>query len=94
MRILTLAVSLALGLTPPLAAAAAAAGSGVLSGSVRTSDGRPVPALALTLVGPSGPRTLITGPEGRYQVTGLAAGEYILIVSAPGFVDADWNPRM
>ncbi len=86
MQTLALAVSLALSLTPPLFPAALAAGPGVLSGSVRTSDGRPVPALALTLVGPSGPRTLITGPEGRYQVTGLAAGEYILIVSAPGFV--------
>src|SRR6266496_1862304 len=81
-----LAVSLTLWFTPSRVPAAAAAEPGALSGSVRTSEGRPVPALALALTGPSGTRTLITGPEGRYQVTGLSPGEYILTVSAPGFV--------
>ena len=84
MRTLALAVSLAL--CPTLGRVAAAAEPGALSGSVRTSDGRPVPALALTLTGPSGARTLLTGPGGRYQATGLPAGEYTLGVSAPGFV--------
>ena len=84
MRTLALAVSLAL--CPTLVRVAAAAEPGALSGSVRTSDGRPVPALALTLTGPSGARTLLTGPGGRYQATGLPAGEYTLGVSAPGFV--------
>jgi len=82
----TLALAVSLALCPTLVRVAAAAEPGALSGSVRTSDGRPVPALALTLTGPSGARTLLTGPGGRYQATGLPAGEYTLGVSAPGFV--------
>jgi vitamin B12 transporter len=82
----TLALAVSLALCPTLVRVAAAAEPGALSGSVRTSDGRPVPALALTLTGPSGARTLLTGPGGRYQATGLPAGEYTLRVSAPGFV--------
>ena len=52
-----LAVSLTLWFTPSRVPAAAAAEPGALSGSVRTSEGRPVPALALALTGPSGTRT-------------------------------------
>ena len=49
-----------------------------LRGSVRTDDGRPIPHLVLVLKGPSGPRTVLTGPAGRYQVSELVAGHYRL----------------
>jgi hypothetical protein len=65
---------------------ASPAGQGALSGTVRTSGGQLVPSLALALTGPDGTRTLLTGLEGRYQATALAAGEYSLAVSTPGFL--------
>lgn len=65
---------------------AQADGSGALAGTVRTADGTPLPHLVLTLTGPSGPRTIVTGPEGRYRAAGLAAGEYVLSPLAPGFL--------
>ena len=64
---------------PPLRA-------GDLSGFVRTADGRPVPQIVLILDGPSGSRTLVTGPDGRYHAQGLRAGAYTVAIDAPGFV--------
>jgi vitamin B12 transporter len=64
---------------PPLRA-------GELSGSVRTADGRPLPQIVLVLEGPSGPRTLVTGPDGRYRAGDLTPGEYRVRPEAPGFV--------
>lgn len=90
MRAFALAVSLSLAASSaPLCAAAApspASEGGVLTGSVSTPEGLGVPALVLTLTGPSGTRVLVTGPQGRYQATGLAPGEYVFAVSTPGFV--------
>ncbi|MFI5008154.1 MAG: TonB-dependent receptor domain-containing protein [Solirubrobacterales bacterium] len=81
MRTFAFAASLLL-----VASLASPAGQGSLSGTVRTSEGQPVPSLALALTGPEGARTLLTGLEGRYQATALEAGEYSLAVSTPGFV--------
>lgn len=81
MRTFAFAVSLLL-----VTSLASPADQGVLSGAVRTSEGQPVPSLALSLTGPGGTRTLLTGLEGRYQATALGPGEYRLAVSTPGFV--------
>ncbi|MET0554974.1 MAG: TonB-dependent receptor [Vicinamibacteria bacterium] len=64
---------------------------GSLTGTVRTSDGVPLPQILLTLSGPSGPRTVVTGPEGRYRAAALAAGAYVVSAEAPGLVAA--GPR-
>jgi len=64
---------------PPLRA-------GDLSGSVRTIDGQPLPQIVLVLDGPSGSRTLVTGPDGRYHARDLPPGAYTVAVDAPGFV--------
>ncbi|HWX24354.1 MAG TPA: TonB-dependent receptor [Vicinamibacteria bacterium] len=65
---------------------AGATGSGVLAGTVRSQDGTPIPQLVLTLVGPEGSRTVVSGPGGRFRVFGLAPGDYRMEVSAPGFL--------
>jgi len=52
--------------------------SGVLAGTVHTSEGTPVPNLVLVVRGPDAARTVVTGPEGRYRVTGLTPGHYRL----------------
>jgi outer membrane cobalamin receptor len=59
---------------------------GSLTGTVHTAQGQPVPQIVLSLEGPSGARTLLTGPEGRFRAADLAPGEYSVDVEAPGFV--------
>jgi outer membrane cobalamin receptor len=67
------------------AGATAGAATGALHGVVRTRGGQPLPGLVVTLTGPE-QRTLVTGPDGRYQAAGLRAGDYRLEVNEPGFV--------
>jgi len=62
--------------------------SGVLAGTVHTSEGTPVPSLVLVVHGPDAARTVVTGPEGRYRVTGLTPGHYRLALRAAGFLFA------
>ncbi len=62
--------------------------SGVLAGTVHTSEGTPVPNLVLVVRGPDAARTVVTGPEGRYRVTGLTPGHYRLALRAAGFLFA------
>ena len=57
-----------------------------LAGSVRTVEGRPLPQIVLRVDGPSGSRTLITGPDGRFQTQDLRPGTYVVATDAPGFV--------
>ncbi|HSD67321.1 MAG TPA: TonB-dependent receptor, partial [Vicinamibacteria bacterium] len=65
-------------------AAAADAPPGLLEGSVRTSDGRALPGVAVTLAGPAGARRLTTRPDGSYEAAGLEAGTYTASIDAPG----------
>lgn len=70
-----------------LAASPLLAQEGSLAGTVRTSDGAPLPQVVLTLAGPSGTRTVVTGPEGRYRASALTAGTYTVRAEAPGLVE-------
>lgn len=66
-----------------LAAGPVLAGDGTLSGTVRTSDGTVLPQVVLSLRGPGGPRTIVTGPEGRYHAA-LPPGAYTVRAETPG----------
>jgi len=55
-----------------------------LVGQVSTGEGIPLPHFVLTLRGPGGERAIVTGPQGRYRVEGLAPGEYSLRLDTPG----------
>jgi vitamin B12 transporter len=68
-----------------LAPTARAQPPGALAGTVRTSDGSPVPHVVLLLRGPAGTVTLVTGPEGRYRTAALSPGRYSISLRAPGF---------
>jgi vitamin B12 transporter len=78
------AVAALLLLAPPTLLLAAA-GSAVLRGTLRTREGQPLPGVLVTITGPE-TRTLVTGPDGRYEASALPAGAYRLAVSEPGFV--------
>ena len=67
-----------------LAAAQPALPAGTLAGVVRTSDGLPLPGVAVALEGPAGVRRVTTGPDGSFRAAGLAAGSYSVLVDAPG----------
>lgn len=67
-------------------ASAHAADTASLAGSATMEDGTPLPQVILVLQGPSGPRTVVTGPEGRFRLDRLAPGEYTLAPQAPGLV--------
>jgi vitamin B12 transporter len=59
---------------------------GALAGAIRTAEGSPVPQVVLQVDGPGGSRSLTTGPDGRFRLTGLESGDYALHLDAPGFV--------
>lgn len=66
-----------------LAAGPALAGEGSLVGTVRTSDGIVLPQVVLTVRGPGGTRSVVTGPEGRYRAA-LPPGAYTVTAETPG----------
>lgn len=57
-----------------------------LSGTVRTSDGVPLPQVAIVLEKPGTLRRVTTGPAGHYRVDDLASGDYTIRVEAPGLI--------
>ena len=66
----------------PLAAAAPEP-SGSLGGVVRTSDGLPLPGVAVFVQGAANERRVTTGPDGSFRAD-VAPGSYTLRVDAPG----------
>jgi outer membrane cobalamin receptor len=75
---------LVLSILPPSVVPAEEVGS--LAGAVRTREGAPLPHLVLHVSGPSGARTVVTGPEGRYRAAALPPGGYTVTIDQPGFV--------
>lgn len=73
-----------------LLAGPALAQEGSLVGTVRTADGAVLPHVVLTLRGPNGARTVVTGPEGRYHAV-LPAGAYTATAETPGLVPTGSN---
>jgi len=67
-----------------VAGAEPAGPSGAIAGAVRTSDGLPLPGVAVVLEGSASVRRVTTGPDGWFRAAGLAAGSYSLLVDAPG----------
>jgi outer membrane cobalamin receptor len=68
---------------PRPVAAAGPEPSGSLGGVVRTSDGLPLPGVAVLVKGAANERRVTTGPDGSFRAD-LAPGSYTLRVDAPG----------
>jgi len=60
----------------------AAQGTGVVTGTVTDEAGRPVAGATVEVAGTG--RTAVTGPDGRYTITGVAPGTYQLRITAMG----------
>ena len=75
-----------LGLLIPLFAATATASAATLAGQVVDPDGRPVTSAQVLLTTPAGTRAdRWTAPDGRFEIGGLAAGDYDVRVALDGF---------
>jgi outer membrane cobalamin receptor len=81
------AVSVCITAARPLSAAAPEP-PGSLGGVVRTSDGLPLPGVAVVVQGPANERRVTTGPDGSFRAA-LAQGAYTLRVDAPGLTLAE-----
>jgi hypothetical protein len=70
-------------------------GTGSIAGRVLAADtGRPVKRASVTVTGGGrGGRTAATDDQGRYQITELTAGNYMVTGSKNGFVDAVYGQR-
>ena len=68
---------------PRVVAAVGPEPSGSLGGVVRTSDGLPLPGVAVLVQGAANERRVTTGPDGSFRAD-LAPGSYTLRVDAPG----------
>jgi vitamin B12 transporter len=68
---------------PRPVAAAGPEPTGSLGGVVRTSDGLPLPGVAVLVQGAANERRVTTGPDGSFRAD-LAPGSYTLRVDAPG----------
>ncbi len=61
-------------------------GAGGITGVLRDPSGAVIPGASVSVSGPPGlVKSVITGVDGRYSITGLAAGSYTLRASAQGF---------
>jgi len=65
--------------------AAACGGSGHLTGRVTQVEGGPLSGTTITIDGLKVHQEIVADAEGRFELTGIAAGAYSLIANLPGF---------
>ena len=59
--------------------------SSSISGTVKSSDGQPLPGATVTVVGQTLTRDTVTNANGRYRIPALPAEDYDITVSVDGF---------
>ncbi len=83
-RVVQLAIAAVL-LSLSAAATAAAQTTGSIEGTAFDPSGRPLPGVAVTVAGPDQSQEHVTGTDGTYMAAGLAAGDYVVTATLPGF---------
>jgi hypothetical protein len=79
-------LALALGLALVFAGTAMAqVATGNFYGSIKDESGAVTPGVNVTLSGPFGTRTTVSGPDGNFRFLGLNAGDYTVNLSLSGF---------
>ena len=59
--------------------------TGAIEGAVVAANGSPLPGVVVTVTGPGGSEERVTGVDGAYTASGLAAGDYVVTAILPGF---------
>jgi protocatechuate 3,4-dioxygenase beta subunit len=73
---------------------AAQQGTGVIAGKIVAADtGRPLRRARVVVTGGGRPHVANTDEQGRYRVTGLPAGAYMVTAAKSGFVDGAFGQR-
>src|SRR5690349_15257877 len=87
MKRLLLAVACLAALAFPVNAFAQGVQTGIITGSVQSSDGLTLPGVTVTVTSPSlqGQRTAVTDVNGVYILRGLPAGTYTVTFDMPSF---------
>src|SRR5688500_18077280 len=87
---LTALLMIALGIPPAFAQGTQ---TGVITGLVSSTDGAPLPGVAVTITSPAmqGGRTTTTDSSGAYLVRGLPPGEYRVAFALSGFGNVERN---
>ncbi|HEV3141001.1 MAG TPA: carboxypeptidase-like regulatory domain-containing protein, partial [Vicinamibacterales bacterium] len=69
--------------------------TGVIRGHVALPNGRPARRALVRMIGPNGgfPRTATTDNEGRFEITEVAAGEYLVSAGKPGYLALQYGQR-
>ena len=80
---------LLIGIASDLRARAIQQPTGTLSGTVRGSDGQPLPGATATISGVGPSRTATTNPDGSFSFSGLPVGTYTIKVELEGFATID-----
>ncbi|MDG1334111.1 MAG: carboxypeptidase-like regulatory domain-containing protein [Crocinitomicaceae bacterium] len=60
-----------------------------ISGTIRASNGEPLPGVVLSVDGEGleQPLKVVTNPQGHFQLRGLNPGQYLLLAVFAGFMD-------
>jgi protocatechuate 3,4-dioxygenase beta subunit len=78
-------------------AVAAPTGTGVIAGTVFTDEATPRPVRRASVMLASGelkfPQTVVTDDAGRFVFASLAAGNYTLVATKPGYVSASYGAK-
>jgi hypothetical protein len=68
-------------------------GAAGITGVVVDSDGRPVPSVAVRVIGTSSLQTVVTDQRGRFALLNVVPGEYVLTARKHGFFDGAYGKR-
>jgi outer membrane cobalamin receptor len=80
-----LALAFCLGTLPVVGALAETPSAHTIAGTITSDDGTPLGGAVVHVYGPYGDRSVLTTPDGRFEIDNLGYGEYSLDVRAPGY---------
>ena len=80
---------------PPARDASTPAGTAAIRGRVTDAAGRPLSRVDVRAASATGPGagTAMTRADGRYEISGLAAGTYTVIATKPNYVRSSWGEQ-
>ena len=80
---------------PPARDASTPAGTAAIRGRITDAAGRPLSRVDVRVASATGPgaSAAMTAADGRYEISGLAAGTYTVIATKPNYVRSSWGEQ-